>query len=104
MKKLSTMEIVILSAALIFIPFVTRAALEEGKVITGVVQAVENARILLIAQPTNNTPSNIMDFQIQPRTNFQGFSKSDLKVGDRVKIGYFETGQGYIADSVINTR
>lgn len=104
MKKLSTMEIVILSAALIFIPFVTRAALEEAKLIEGVVQAVEGNKISVIANSANDQRSNIIDFQIQPRTDFQGVVKEDLKEGDRVKIGYYQADHVYVAESVANAQ
>lgn len=98
------MEIVILSAALIFIPFVTRAALEEAKVVEGVVQAVEDNKISVIANSGDNQHSNIIDFQIQPKTNFQGIAKADLKEGDKVKVGYYQADQVYVAESVANAQ
>lgn len=101
MKNLSLMEIVVLSAALICIPLVTRAALDESKVIEGIVQAVGDNKISVIAQSMDDQQSNVIDFQVQPETSFEGVVKDQIKEGDKVKVGFSQNEQAYIAESVM---
>ena len=103
MNNLSLMEIMVLSAALICIPLVTRAALEESKVIEGIVQVVQENKIV-IAQSGDDKNSNTIDFQTQPGTTFEGVSKTDIKEGDKLRVGYHEDHDVYMADTVTHVK
>ena len=102
MKKRSILETVVLSAALIFIPLVTRAALEESKVIEGVVKAVSDSKITLTVQSIGKSQTNDIDLQTLADTKFEGVNKTEIKEGDKLKIEYHQDLDSFTADSVKN--
>lgn len=102
MKKHSMVETVVLSAALIFIPLVTRAALEESKVIEGVVKAVTDSKITLIVPSEDNIQTNEIDLQTLSDTKFDGVNKDDIKEGDAIRVEYHQDMDALTADTVKN--
>ena len=105
MKKRSMLETVVLSAALVFIPLITRAALnEDSKVIEGIIKAVANDTVTVIAQSTGGNQISEVDIHAKPETKYQDVTLADLKEGDRIKVEYHEDNNLKAADTIIKVQ
>lgn len=100
MKKSSFLETVVLSVALILIPLVTRAALEESKIVEGVVKAVSESKITLTTQSIDSKQTNEIDVQTLSDTKFDGLKKAELKEGDKIRVQYHQDLESLTADIV----
>ena len=104
MRKRSMVETVVLSAALILIPLVTRAALEESKIVVGVVKAISDSKITITTPSVDTNQMNELDVQTQADTKFDGLSRAEIKEGDRLKIEYHQDLDKIMADTVTNDK
>ena len=101
MKKRSILDTVVLSAALVFIPLITRAALnEDSKVIQGIVKAVADNAVTVVVQSTDGKQISEVDIHANPETKYQDVTLKDLKEGDQLKVAYHDDEQVKIADMI----
>ena len=95
------LETVVLSAALVLIPLVTRAALYgDAKFIEGVIKTVANDTVTVSAQSADGKQISEIDIHSKPETQYRDMQFTDLKEGDRIKVEYHEDQDIKTADSI----
>ncbi|MBP6343105.1 MAG: hypothetical protein KA403_04155 [Candidatus Omnitrophica bacterium] len=101
MRKRPILETVVLSAALVFIPLVTRAALYgDSKIVAGIVKAVSDDSITVTENAADGSQGNDITLQAQSATQYPDIQLKDLKEGDRIRVEYHEDQNLKVADSV----
>ena len=101
MNKRSMLDTVVLSAALVFIPLITRAALhEDSKVIQGIVKAVADDAVTVVVQSVDGQQISEIDIHANPETKYQDVTLKDLKEGDHLKVAYHEDDKSKTADMI----
>ena len=101
MRKRPIFETVVLSAALVFIPLVTRAALYgDSKIVAGIVKAVSDDSITVTENAADGSQGNDITLQAQSATQYPDIQLKDLKEGDRIRVEYHEDQNLKVADSV----
>lgn len=101
MNKPSFLETFVLSAALVFIPLITRAALyENSKVIEGIVKAVSENTITLSAQSPDGGVTEDIAVSAGDDTKFEDVTLTNLKEGDQIRVQYHEDQDIKTAETV----
>jgi capsid protein len=101
MRKRPIFETVVLSAALVFIPLVTRAALYgDSKVVAGIVKAVSGDSVTVTENAADGSQGNDITIQAQSATQYPDVQLKDLKEGDRIRVEYHEDQNLKVADSI----
>jgi capsid protein len=101
MNKPSILETVVLSAALVCIPLITRAALyEDSKFVEGIVKAVSQNTITLTAKSPDGVGEKDVAIEAQDKTTYQDVNLAELKQGDRIRVEYHDNQDLKTADSI----
>ncbi len=101
MRKRSFLDTVVLSAALVFIPLLTHAALyEDSKFVEGIVKAVSEGTITLTTPSTDGIASQEVAIKAKDDTAYEDVQLAELKEGDRIRVEYHEDQDVKTADSI----
>lgn len=101
MRKRPILETVVLSAALVFIPLVTRAALYgDSKIVAGIVKAVSGDSVTVTENAADGAKASEVTFQAQSATQYPDIQLKDLKEGDRIRVEYHEDQNLKVADTI----
>ena len=101
MNKKSMLETVVLSAVLVFIPLLASAALlENSKMIEGVIKAIADDTVTIVAQSVDGKQISEVNIHAKPETKYQDATLADLKEGDLIKVEYHDDHDLKAADTI----
>ncbi len=101
MNKRSILDTVVLSAALVLIPWIARTAFsEDSQVIQGIVKAIADNTVTVVTQSVDGNQMSEIDIQAKPETQYQDTILSDIKEGDQIKVAFHKDDQLNAADMI----